>query len=61
MPIFPKIIQLLYNDDILSSQAVFYWFEKGAKPNGKQSFLKAMEPLIKAIKTSEDEDEEEEE
>lgn len=58
--IFAKIIQLLYNDDVLSSTAIFYWFEKGAKPNGKQTFLKQMSPLVDAIKKSEEDDDEDE-
>lgn len=61
LSIFPKIVQTLYNDDILSSQAIFYWYEKGAKGQGKQTMLKAMEPLVKAIKAAEESDEDEEE
>lgn len=53
------MVQILYNDDILSSQAIFYWFEKGAKGQGKQTMLKAMEPLVKAIKEAEESDEDE--
>jgi len=60
LSLFPRIVQLLYNEDLLSSQAIFYWNEKGAKPSGKQSFLKVMEPLVRAIKESEESDEEEE-
>lgn len=59
IPVFPRIIQSLYNEDTLSSQAIFYWFEKGAKPQGKQTFLKNMEGLVKAIKQSEESDEDE--
>jgi hypothetical protein len=61
LSLFPRIVQLLYNDDILSSQAIFYWYEKGAKGQGKQTMLKAMEPLVKAIKDAEESDEEEDE
>lgn len=61
IPLFPKICQFLYNEDTVSSQAIFYWFEKGAKPQGKQTFLKNMEGLVKAIKASEESDEEDEE
>lgn len=59
IPLFPRIVQILYNEDTLASQAIFYWYEKGAKPQGKQTFLKGMEPLIKAIKESEESDEDE--
>lgn len=60
IPLFPRVLQMLYNDDVLSSSGIFYWFEKGAKPNGKQTFLKATEPLVKAIRQSEDDDEDDE-
>lgn len=58
---FARIIQILYNDDVLSSEAIFYWYEKGAKSQGKQTMLKNMEPLVKAIRESEDSDEEDDE
>jgi len=40
-------LQILYNKDCVSDQAIIYWYQKGAKPNGKQHFLKAAEPLVK--------------
>lgn len=55
------MLQTLYNEDTLSSQAIFYWHEKGAKPQGKENYRKASEPLVKAIKESEDSDEEDDE
>jgi hypothetical protein len=39
--------QVLYNADCISDQAIFYWASKGAKPQGKQHFIKATEPLVK--------------
>lgn len=44
---FPQIIKILYNADCISDQAIIYWHQKGAKPNGKQHFLKVTEPLVK--------------
>lgn len=38
---------MLYNTDCLSDKAIVYWYQKGAKPQGKQHFLKATEPLVK--------------
>ncbi|CAE7093914.1 unnamed protein product [Rhizoctonia solani] len=58
---FPQILKVLYNKDCVSSQAIIYWFQKGAKPQGKQHFLKASEPLVKFLQAQEDEDSEEEE
>lgn len=44
---FPNILKLLYNRDVVSDQAILYWAQKGAKPQGKGHFLKATEPLVK--------------
>lgn len=43
-------LQILYNKDCVTAQAIIYWHQKGAKPQGKQSFLKATEALVKASK-----------
>ncbi|MCO5549676.1 hypothetical protein L7F22_003149 [Adiantum nelumboides] len=43
---FPNILKVLYNDDVLSDQAILYWAQKGAKPQGKAHFLKVTEPLV---------------
>lgn len=39
--------QVLYNKDCISDQAIIYWHQKGAKPQGKQHFLAATAPLVK--------------
>ncbi|CAE6417192.1 unnamed protein product [Rhizoctonia solani] len=58
---FPQILKVLYNKDCVSDQAIIYWFQKGAKPQGKQHFLKASEPLVKFLQSQEDESDEEDE
>ncbi|KAF8608924.1 ARM repeat-containing protein [Ceratobasidium sp. AG-I] len=58
---FPQILKVLYNKDCVSDQAIIYWFQKGAKPQGKQHFLKASEPLVKFLQAQQDESDEEEE
>lgn len=40
-------MQVLYNKDCISDQAIIYWYQKGSKPQGKQHFLKATEALVK--------------
>jgi hypothetical protein len=41
----------------VSDQAVIYWHQKGAKPQGKQHFLKVTEALVKFLEEQEsDED-----
>ncbi|CAD7065085.1 unnamed protein product, partial [Tilletia caries] len=61
MKTFPNILKVLYNADVIESGAILYWASKGAKAQGKQHFLKAAEPLIKALQAQEEEDDEEEE
>ncbi|CAJ0825527.1 11198_t:CDS:2 [Entrophospora sp. SA101] len=56
---FRKIVQILYDEDVVSENAILYWNEKGAKNQGKTSFLKQMEPFIQWLKTVESESEEE--
>ncbi|KAG8999993.1 hypothetical protein FRB93_012930 [Tulasnella sp. JGI-2019a] len=58
---FPQILKVLYNKDCISDQAIVYWYQKGAKPQGKQHFLKATETLVKYLQAQEEESEEEEE
>jgi hypothetical protein len=44
-------IQVLYNKDCISDQAIIYWHQKGSKPQGRQHFLKGTEPLVKVKQT----------
>ncbi|KAJ7346619.1 hypothetical protein DFH08DRAFT_745032 [Mycena albidolilacea] len=57
---FPQILKVLYNKDCISDQAIIYWHQKGAKPQGKQHFLKSTEPLVKFLQEQEDDSDEEE-
>ncbi|KAI5826607.1 ARM repeat-containing protein [Schizophyllum commune Tattone D] len=61
MKAFPQILKVLYNKDCISDQAIIYWFQKGSKPQGRQHFLKATEPLVKFLQEQEEESDEEEE
>ncbi|KAK4057203.1 hypothetical protein OIO90_001698 [Microbotryomycetes sp. JL221] len=58
MPAFVKILKVLYSQDVLSDQAIIYWHSKGAKPQAKQHFLSAAEPLVKFLKEQEDDSDE---
>jgi len=60
MKAFPQLLRVLYNKDCISDEAIIYWYQKGAKDQGKQHFLKAAEPLVKFLQ-EQDEDEEEDE
>ncbi|WVF68699.1 hypothetical protein IAT40_003471 [Kwoniella sp. CBS 6097] len=55
---FVQILKVLYNADVISDQAIIYWHQKGAKPNGKQHFLKQTEPLVKFLEEQDSDDEE---
>lgn len=39
--------QVLYNGDVISDSAIIFWHQKGAKPQGKETFLAAAAPLVK--------------
>lgn len=54
---FPQLVKVLYNADCVSDQAIIYWYNKGAKPQGKQHFLKVMEAMVNFLQ-EEDSDEE---
>jgi len=43
------LLQVLYNKDCVSDQAIIYWHQKGSKPQGRQHFLKATEGLVKVL------------
>ncbi|GES75542.1 ARM repeat-containing protein [Rhizophagus clarus] len=62
---FRLIVKILYEKDVVSENAIFYWYEKGAKPSGKGLFLKQMESFVNWLRTvesdSEDDDDENEE
>ncbi|KAK7057189.1 hypothetical protein R3P38DRAFT_2839838 [Favolaschia claudopus] len=61
MKAFPQILKVLYNKDCISDQAIIYWHQKGAKPQGKQHFLKSTETLVKFLQEQDDDSDEEEE
>lgn len=59
---YRQIVTLLYKEDVVSDTAIVYWSEKGIKPQGKNVFLKQMEPFIKFLRdNAEDSDESDEE
>jgi len=59
-PSFAKILKNLYSADVLSDQAILYWASKGAKPQGKDAFLKQAAPLVKFLSELEEEDSDDE-
>ncbi|KAH9931156.1 eukaryotic translation initiation factor 5C [Epithele typhae] len=57
---FPQVLKVLYNKDCISDQAIIYWHQKGSKPQGRQHFLQAAQPLVKFLQEEESDDEDEE-
>lgn len=47
-------LQVLYNKDCISDQAIIYWHQKGSKTQGRQHFLNASQPLVKVYITLSD-------
>lgn len=60
MSSFPRIIKTLYSKDVVSDSAIIFWHAKGSKPQGRQHFLKATDPLVKFLKEQEDEEDDDE-
>jgi len=58
---FRLIVKILYEKDVVSENAIFYWYEKGAKPQGKGLFLKQMESFVNWLRTVETDSEDDEE
>ncbi|KAG6832028.1 hypothetical protein H0H87_003009 [Tephrocybe sp. NHM501043] len=52
-------VQVLYNKDCISDQAIIYWHQKGSKPQGRQHFLKSTETLVKFLQEQDTDSEEE--
>ncbi|PIL36250.1 hypothetical protein GSI_01912 [Ganoderma sinense ZZ0214-1] len=57
---FPQVLKVLYNKDCITDQAIIYWHSKGSKPQGRQHFLQAAQPLVKFLQEQESDDEDEE-
>jgi hypothetical protein len=50
-----------YQEDVVSDTAILYWSEKGVKPQGKNVFLKQMEPFVKWLRDNADDSDESDE
>ncbi|WFD44804.1 hypothetical protein MPSI1_003475 [Malassezia psittaci] len=57
---FPTLLKILYNENVLSDGAIIYWAQKGAKPQGKQHFLKLAEPLVEFLEQQDSDDDDDE-
>ncbi|WFD32030.1 hypothetical protein MSPP1_003072 [Malassezia sp. CBS 17886] len=57
---FANLLKVLYNENVLSDQAIVYWAHKGAKPQGKEHFLKQAEPLVQFLESQDSDDDDDE-
>lgn len=55
---FRIIVQNLYKHDIVTEDAILYWFDKGASQQGKTILLKQMEAFVKWLREQESESDE---
>jgi len=55
--IFSKLVQLLYQLDVVTENAIIYWNTKGALAKGKALFISQIQPFIKWLAEAEEEDE----
>ncbi|KAJ2006674.1 hypothetical protein H4R26_001223 [Coemansia thaxteri] len=58
---FGRAVFELYNADVLSDSAIVFWAAKGARPEGRDIFLKQTEALVRKLEALEDDEEAEEE
>ncbi|RWR74348.1 eIF4-gamma/eIF5/eIF2-epsilon domain-containing protein [Cinnamomum micranthum f. kanehirae] len=56
MKLFPEIVRSLYDEDVLAEDTIHHWFQKGANPKGRQTFVKALEPFVKWLEEAEEEE-----
>lgn len=60
LKLFPNIVKVLYDADVLGEDSIKYWYTKGSSPKGRNVFLKDMEPFMTWLdEAEEDEDDEE--
>jgi hypothetical protein len=61
VPLFQKIVMLLYKTDVISEDTIIIWYKSGHVAKGKNVFLAQMEKMIKWLMSAEEESSEEDE
>jgi len=59
LKLFPNIVKLFYDVDILGEDTILLWYKTGSSPKGRQVFLRDMEPFIQWLQDAESEDSDE--
>ncbi|GAA5851745.1 hypothetical protein JCM8547_001193 [Rhodosporidiobolus lusitaniae] len=60
VPAFLRILKTLVHEDIVSTGALSYWYNKGSKPQGREQLLAKAAPLVKFLEEQEEEESDEE-
>ncbi|KAI8643308.1 armadillo-type protein [Parasitella parasitica] len=55
--LFRVMVQTLYKNDVLSDNAILYWYNKAHLPTGKSIFLAQMKPFVEWLKNNDSSDE----
>ena len=58
LKLFPQIIKLMYDADVIAEDTILLWSRQGSSPKGRQVFLRDMEPFIKWLQEAEEDSEE---
>lgn len=61
LKLFPQIIKLFYDADVIAEDTILLWRKKGSSPKGRQVFQRDMEPFIKWLEEAEEEDDDSDE
>ncbi|KAI8073210.1 armadillo-type protein [Gongronella butleri] len=59
--VFSRIVQLLYQNDVLSHNAILFWADKAHKPQGKTVLMKQIQPFVNWLRENGDDSSDEEE
>ena len=57
LKLFPQIVKVLYDMDVLDEDTIMFWYRKGSSQKGRHVFVADMEPLIKWLQEAEEDEE----
>ena len=50
LKLFPQIIKMMYDVDVIDEDTIMFWHRKGSSPKGRQQFLADMAPFIRWLR-----------
>ncbi len=57
LKLYPKIIQMMYDSDVIAEDTILLWYKQGSSPKGRQVFLSDMQPFIAWLQEASEEEE----